>query len=95
FLYGFIPAVWIGASLLNKGVATKLWRVYAAAYITMPCYFCLGIVHCALVMHISLPQAIIISALPFLIIDALKILIFTPLIWRIRRLLHLQSPKLF
>ncbi|MCL1974758.1 MAG: biotin transporter BioY, partial [Firmicutes bacterium] len=27
FLYGFIPAVWIGASLLNKGVATKLWRV--------------------------------------------------------------------
>jgi biotin transporter BioY len=35
------------------------------------------------------------AALPFLPLDALKIVLFTPLIWKIRRLLHQQLPGLF
>jgi biotin transport system substrate-specific component len=95
FLYGFLPAVWLGASLLNKGAATALRRVYAAAIITMPCYFAIGTLHCAAVSHIGLAQAFMVAALPFLAIDALKIVLITPLIWKIRRLLHQQLPGVF
>jgi biotin transport system substrate-specific component len=95
FLYGFLPAVWLGAGLLNKGAATSMRRVYAAAIVTMPCYFAIGTLHCAVVSHISLAQAFMAAALPFLPMDALKIVVFTPLIWKIRCLLHQQLPGLF
>jgi biotin transport system substrate-specific component len=95
FLYGFVPAVWLGASLLNRGSGTPLKRVYTAAIATMPCYFSIGTLHCAFVSHISLTQAFMVAALPFLAIDALKIAVCAPLIWRIRRLLHQELPKLF
>ena len=95
FLYGFIPAAWLAGCLLNKGANTPLWRVYSAALITMPCYFSIGTLHYAFVLHISLTQAFMAAALPFLAIDALKIVLCAPLIWKIRRLLHTQIPKLF
>ena len=95
FLYGFIPAVWLGSSLLNKGIDTSMQRVYLAALATMPCYFGIGTLHYALVMHISLLQAFMVATMPFLAIDALKIVVCAPLIWKIRRLLHQQLPKVF
>ena len=95
FLYGFIPAVWLSASLLNRGSYTPIKRVYMAAIAAMPCYFSIGTLHCALVAHISLAQAFMVAALPFLAADALKIALCAPLIWKIRGLLHKELPKLF
>ena len=95
FLYGFILAVWLAASLLNKGAAMSLRRTYMAAFAAMPCYFTIGTLHCALVLHVSLPVAFMAATVPFLAIDALKILVCAPLIWKIRRLLHMQLPGQF
>jgi biotin transport system substrate-specific component len=95
FLFGFIPAVWLSASLLNKGTVAPLWRVYLAAFAAMPCYFVLGTLQYAFVLHMSVAQAFVVAALPFLAIDAIKIAIMTPLIWKMRRLLHQQMPRLF
>ncbi|MCL1905920.1 MAG: biotin transporter BioY [Clostridiales bacterium] len=95
FLYGFIPAAWLASSLLNKGADTSMRRVYFAALTTMPCYFTVGTLHCALVLQISPTQAFMVAALPFLAIDALKIVVCAPIIWKIRRLLHQQLPLLF
>jgi len=95
FLYGFLPAVGLAASLLKQGAATPLPRVYLAGFLLMPCYFAIGTLHCALVLQIGLGQAFAVAAAPFLLIDALKIAVFTPLVWKLRRLLHRQIAGMF
>ena len=95
FLYGFLPAVWLAASLLGKSTDISIGRVYLAALSTMPIYFTIGALHCSFVMHISPRQAFLVAVLPFLAIDTLKIVLCAPLIWKIRRLLHIQTPRLF
>ncbi|MCL1816549.1 MAG: biotin transporter BioY [Clostridiales bacterium] len=95
FLYGFVAAAWLTATLLNKGVDTQMWRVFLAAFAAMLCYLTIGTLHYAFVLHINIIQAFIIVALPFLAIDTLKLVVFVPIIWKIRCLLHQQTPKLF
>jgi biotin transport system substrate-specific component len=95
FLFGFFPAILIGKLLLGKAAKPQLWRTFIASTVATYTTFVFGTIQFAIVMGVTLQQAFMIAALPFLLGDALKIIVFTPLFWKVRQLLQQQLPRHF
>ena len=95
FLFGFFPAILLGKLLLGKATEPLLWRAFIASTIAVYTTFVFGTIQYAIVMGVTLQQAFITAALPFLLGDLAKIIIFTPLFWKVARILRRLFPQHF
>ncbi len=89
FLFGFWPAVLACSFILKKAEYLSLKRVYLAAISATIIIFICGIAYYAILSNISFYQSFLVVALPFLAIDAAKIMIFTPIAWQVRQRLSI------
>lgn len=87
FLFGFIPGALLGTLILGTQRRPALWRAYLAATSAIICSFAWGTIHYSFVMGVTLYQAFLVASLPFIVVDIVKIIFFTPLFWKIRRML--------
>ncbi len=85
FLFGFWPAVLACTWILKKAANLSLKRVYWAAIWAIIIIFICGTAYYAILSDLSFYQSFLVVALPFLAIDAAKIIIFTPIAWQVRQ----------
>jgi len=98
YLYGFIAAALIGSSLLahvRANTKHRLFKAYICVAFALAVMFCCGMLHFCLIMHVGLKEAFMLTILPYLPLDILKIAAFTPLAWKVKQSLHKQYPKIF
>ncbi|MCL2817029.1 MAG: biotin transporter BioY [Clostridiales bacterium] len=91
FLYGFVAAAFIIGFLLRHEKTRTLKRAFPAVAAGIAVIYLFGVVHFAFVMGISISAAFKTAALPFLPLEALKIIVFTPVALRVKKSLSALS----
>lgn len=88
FLFGYIAIAYIVGGLTNKK-STLTRTVIALTLGLLACYL-MGLVWIMIVLNIGLIQAFVMSILPFIAADIIKILIVAPILQRLNKQLDLR-----
>ncbi len=86
YIIGFVLAALIVGALARRGADRRLGSSVATMVIGNLAIYAVGVPYLAVVIGVSLPEALLLGALPFVIGDALKILLaagLLPATWRL------------
>ncbi len=72
YLWGFVPAVFITASIINKTGLSSLYRTAFAMACALAVTYTCGAVQLSLVMGYNTGQVLLVGVIPFLPLDLLK-----------------------
>ncbi len=95
FLLGFIPAVILASLYWQRLGRGRIVAAYGAALIFEVISLLGGSIWFSFLTGSTWPQALALTVVPFLLGDALKIIVFVPVAWAVRRALVQQFPHRF
>ncbi len=88
FLFGYIAIAFV-VGYLSMKKTSMIWLPFILLAGLLTCYM-MGTIWLMLVLQVSLLKALMLSVLPFILIDVLKILIVTPILYRLQKLVVLR-----